>query len=54
MIRQKDDVLDKYMAAWGQATLCKAKIPLEECDALILGSLMKVPNQCSPTSNIEE
>jgi hypothetical protein len=48
MIRQLDDVLDKYMTACGQTTLCQAEPPSEECDVLILGSLVKSCKSAQP------
>ena len=41
MIREKEAILAKYTAAWGKRILCKDSPPLEECDAMILGSIMK-------------
>ena len=41
MIRERDAILAKYTAGWGKGILCKGRPPSEECDAMILGSIMK-------------
>jgi hypothetical protein len=49
IIRQKEDILARYTTAWGQTPLCKARLPSEECDALILGSVVKSLQSAKPT-----
>lgn len=41
VISARHDLVLKYTSAWDQGILCEDETPLVECDALILGSIMK-------------
>ena len=53
IILKKDELLLKYTCAWEKRTLCKDKSPLKECDALILGSIMKSLSSAKSASEFQ-
>ena len=53
MILKKDGLLLRYKSHWEKGTLCEARLPLEECDTLILGSIVRSLESSKPAAEYQ-